>query len=52
MELDNSVVSRESIEFLEKICDSLEDAIVMVDRDGIIQMLSREYARFLGVDYD
>ncbi len=42
----------DKVDFLNSICSSLGDAIVFVDKDGYIQMISDEYLNFLDLKRD
>ncbi len=46
----NSIPFNQERFFLDVVLDNAEDAIVYVDKDGIIQLLTQTYADFLRVD--
>lgn len=52
MEMSNKKITDEKTAsyLLNIIMDSTEDAIVFVDKNGIIQLLSNSYAEFLGIE--
>ncbi|WP_100372813.1 sigma 54-interacting transcriptional regulator [Bacillus sp. FJAT-45037] len=43
-------VDREKTELLETVMEFAFDGIVIVDKDGYITMLNKEYAEFIGID--